>query len=384
MNKNNILSILDLGSSKIRFTVFDSELKKIFSKSTIIYKNDDSKNYFQEIKKIVKIAEKEISVHIEDIILMLDSNKIFTINISLNKKIDKKFHINKIYDLVLLELNHLIKNNYLNYQIIHTVLDQCIVDNKTFQKLPIDKKGVNNIKVDFKLICLPKNMIINTNKNFNLSNINITNIFCTSYVKSLAYLNKLNLKKTSFLEIGFERSTIIFYQNNKLKFIKAIPVGSFHITKDISKIFKISIEDAEKVKNVFSQTETEFSYNNNSTNNISIKEIIDRNISIDLLKKVILYRIQEIIDLTFKKSEYEIGNTKDSELFLIGGGSNIFNNNSFYLNDNFQFKSIKYYEETDIEICSSALKYHLNNIQSREKLNKKTGLFEKFFNFFGK
>ena len=31
-------------------------------------------------------------------------------------------------------------------------------------------------------------------------------------------------------------------------------------------------------------------------------EIINKNISIDKLKKVILYRVQEIIDLTFKKS----------------------------------------------------------------------------------
>ena len=30
-----------------------------------------------------------------------------------------------------------------------------------------------------------------------------------------------------------------------------------------------------------------------------IKEIINKNISIDLLKKVILYRVQEIMDLIF-------------------------------------------------------------------------------------
>ena len=46
--------------------------------------------------------------------------------------------------------------------------------------------------------------------NFNKNNLNIINIFCSSYIKSLSYLKKLNLKKISFLEIGWERSSIIF------------------------------------------------------------------------------------------------------------------------------------------------------------------------------
>ena len=34
---------------------------------------------------------------------------------------------------------------------------------------------------------------------------------------------------------------------NKLKLIQTIPIGSSHITKDISKVFKITYEDAEKL-----------------------------------------------------------------------------------------------------------------------------------------
>ena len=36
---------------------------------------------------------------------------------------------------------------------------------------------------------------------------------------------------------------------------------------------------------------------------ILLKEIINKNISIDLLKKVILYRVQEIIDLILKNQK---------------------------------------------------------------------------------
>ena len=181
------------------------------------------------------------------------------------------------------------------------------------------------------------------------------------------------------------------YVKNKLKFIYSIPIGSFNITKDISKIFNISIEDAEKIKKSFNKSDTEFSYKKNENeneneNNISVRDIINKKISVDLLKKVILYRVQEIIDLNFKqlKNYNHDLNLEDFELFLIGEGSMLFNNNSFYLNDRFGFKKINYYSETDTEICNSALTHFLNNSKIPRTPRKKQGLFEKFFNLFSK
>ena len=117
-----------------------------------------------------------------------------------------------------------------------------------------------------------------------------------------------------------------------------------------------------------------------------IHEIINKNISVDLLKKVILYRVQEIIDLIFKKSN--ISDRKNvlegSDLFLIGEGSKLFKNNSFYLDDRFGFKSINYYSESDVQICKCGLENHKINYELPKIINKKYGIFEKFFNFFDK
>tara|TARA_B100000941_G_C28289984_1_gene440992 strand:+ start:80 stop:673 length:594 start_codon:yes stop_codon:yes gene_type:complete len=197
----------------------------------------------------------------------------------------------------------------------------------------------------------------------------------------------MNLKKGAFLEIGLNRSTFIFYEKNKLKYIKTIPIGGNFITKDISKIFKITIEEAEKLKKFFNSSETEFSYEDTSKDNqVSPKQILNKNISINLLKKVILYRIQEIIDLTFKKSKIEISilDIKDTELFLVGDGSLIFSNNSFHLNNDLQFKNLNHYNEADNQICYAGLDHYLNNYEIPKLINKKHGLFERFFNFFGK
>ena len=75
---------------------------------------------------------------------------------------------------------------------------------------------------------------------------------------------------------------------------------------------------------------------------------------------------------------------EDSELLLIGEGSKLFNNNSFYLNDKFGFKSINFYTETDVQICKCGLKNQIINYEVPKMITKKYGIFEKFFNFFDK
>ena len=92
------------------------------------------------------------------------------------------------------------------------------------------------------------------------NNLNITNIFCSSYAKSQSYVKKLSKNKIFFLDIGLRRSSIILFENKKFKFIETIPIGGLHITRDISKIFKISEVDSEKLQQLFNKTDTEFSY----------------------------------------------------------------------------------------------------------------------------
>ena len=388
MGKNRYFNVIDFGSSKIRFASLDNNLDEKFSESIKIYKNENLQSHFEAINKIIKKAEKKFSYHIEDIVLILDSAELFTIDISLTKNLDRSTKINKLYEPLILELNQIIKSHYDKYYLSQIIIDKCIIDDKKiFEELSKDKTVDNNLKVDFKLICFPKLFIKKIRDDFIKFNLNIINIFCSSYIKSQSYVKKLSQNKTSFLDIGLRRSSIFFFENKKLKLIETIPIGGHHITTDISKIFKISEVDAEKLKKSFNKTDTEFSYKNKTLEDtIIIHKIINKNISIDLLKKVILYRVQEIMDLIFKKSN--INNSKnvleDSDLFLIGEGSKLFNNNSFYLDDRFGFKSINYYSESDVQICKCGLENHKINYELPKKNNKKHGIFEKFFNFFDK
>tara|TARA_B100001121_G_C18648877_1_gene603052 strand:- start:147 stop:1310 length:1164 start_codon:yes stop_codon:yes gene_type:complete len=387
MSKESYINIIDFGSSKIRFSVFDNKLNKIFFKSNSVSIDENFSNHFNFIDENIKKAEKEISSHIKDIILTLDSKDLFTINIALKKDLDVKTSIKKIYSNLLEELNRLISLHYSQYKILHTILDKCFIDNEHYLELPKNINKANNFKIEFKIICFKKNFLKFIETNFNKTNLNVKNIFCTSYIKSLFYSSKIGISKNSFLDIGWERTTFVIFENSKLKFIQSIPIGSFHITKDISKILKISISDAEKIKKSFNQSYTEFSYEKKfNQDNIKVRDIINKNISIDLLKKVILFRVQEIIDLTFKsfQNNNRSFSLEETDLFLIGDGSLLFNNNSFHINDNFKFKSINFYDETDNQVCESALTYYVNNYEIQRKTNKNSGIFEKFFNLFSK
>ena len=387
MIKKDFFNIIDLGASKIRFSVFDKDFNEKFFKSRSVKLQGENSDYFNMLEDIIKETEKKISSHIQDVILIFDPLKLLTIEISLSKNLGGGAKLLKVYNSLILELNQIINTNYPNYSIAHILLDSCIVDKKIFNELPKHKKEIKDIKADFKIICFSKKVIKFLKNDFNKININVTNFFCASYVKTYSYLKKMNLKKAAFLEIGLNRSTFIFYEKNKLKYIKTIPIGGNFITKDISNIFKITIEEAEKLKKSFNSSETEFSYEDISEGDqVSAKQIFNKNISINLLKKVILYRIQEIIDLTFKKSKIEMNilDIKESELFLVGDGSLIFSNNSFHLNDDLQFKNLNHYIETDNQICNAALVHYLNNYESPKLINKKQGLFERFFNFFEK
>ena len=249
MDKENYINIFDIGSSKIRFSVFDKNLNSIFSDNIYKEKDADIIDYSNKINKIIKKAEKKIFNHIEDVVIATDTKKLITIDISIKEKFDNEMQLNKIYENILKEIKHLINYNYPNYEIIHLIVTKVIIDKNEYLEIPKKNIGVKNISVDFKVICFPKKLIENLNSNFTKCNLEIKNIFCTSYLKSEICLKKFNSEDISFLEIGLERSSLIIYKNRKISSINVIPIGGLSITKDIAKIFNIEFEDAEKIKN---------------------------------------------------------------------------------------------------------------------------------------
>ena len=219
---------------------------------------------------------------------------------------------------------------------------------------------------------MPKKIVDELKKLFAKFNVLINQISFSSYAKSLNYRNNFAADENiAFIDMGFNKTSIIYYNKNIIRFFNTIPVGGNHITKDISEILKIDLIKAEKVKLYFDKDQN----------------FLDENkLSLDLIQNIIFARVEEILELCDKsiklnQNPYEIEQFK---MVLMGDGSKILDN-EFKEKISFS-KVINLIEETNLGICESAAKVS-QGINKREvvvvpKKQLKVGFFEKLFHFF--
>ena len=339
---------------------------------------------------MIRDAEKKLSTHLADVNILYDTSKFNFIDLSIKKSFDQPTLISKHYDSLVEEANFIVSENNFKDQVIHIIVNNIIIDDNKKIEVISDKIKIKLIILEIKFICLNKSLISIISNKFKKNNLSISNIYCSSYVKSIFYKKNLEIKNNLiFLDIGFERTSALFFNNNKFQFLNSIPLGGNNITKDISKIFKLSIEYSENFKIKFNKNEKEISLQKNFSNNINLyTEIIEKNISIDLLKQIIEARVNEIIELTILNNNYfkKINSTKKQCIVFIGNGSKLIPNiNS--INSKKIFSDLIFFEENDLKICDAGINYYKSNesyLTKNKKKPKKTGFFEKFFNLFSK
>ena len=382
---NNFEAVIDVGSKNLKLGIFNNYDKSIYSSKQKI--NDSLE---KSLNILIRDAEKYLSSHIDDVVVLYDSPKYYSLEISIKKVFDINTSIKKIYNDLIQEAHFLISQNNFKDQIIHLIINNIIVDeNKTLDKITDDIK-VKSLILEIKFICLNKILIENITNKFKNNNLKISNLYCTSYVKIYFYKKRLISKDyLFFIDIGFERSSSFIFNNGKFEFFKSIPIGGNHITKDISKILKLSLEYSEDLKIKFNGPENDISFIKNSTNKTNpFSETIEKNISIDLLKQIIEARLDEIIELSIfdNMSIKNLTSLSKHKLVVTGGGSKLFSNN-YNLRINKIFAELVFYDENDSLVCETGLNYNKSNesfhIKTKEK-SKKLGFFENFFNLFSK
>ena len=382
---NNFEAVIDVGSKNLKLGIFNNYDKSIYSSKQKI--ND---SFEKSLNTLIRDAEKYLSSHIDDVVVLYDSPKYYSLEISIKKVFDINTSIKKIYNDLIQEAHFLISQNNFKDQIIHLIINNIIVDeNKTLDKITDDIK-VKSLILEIKFICLNKILIENITNKFKNNNLKISNLYCTSYVKIYFYKKQLISKDyLFFIDIGFERSSSFIFNNGKFEFFKSIPIGGNHITKDISKILKLTLEYSEDLKIKFNGPENDISFIKNSTNKTNpFSETIEKNISIDLLKQIIEARLDEIIELSIfdSMSIKNLTSLSKHKLVVTGGGSKLFSNN-YNLRINKLFTELVFYDENDSLVCETGLNYNKSDesfqIKTKEK-SKKLGFFENFFNLFSK
>ena len=134
MNKSNLYTVIDYGSSTTRLGVFNENLNNLFISFTEIIEKDNFEEHNKSVNNLIKTAEKKISNHIDNVTLLYDSPEIYSIDLSIRKDFDQKINVSEVYSSIMLEANQLIKNNYINKKIMHVISSKNIIDGKELQK----------------------------------------------------------------------------------------------------------------------------------------------------------------------------------------------------------------------------------------------------------
>ena len=380
MSNDKLFSILDFGSSKLRLGIFKNYLNnskfisEIDSLDNFEFKSHNEKQK-QNLQDLIIKTEKEINQHMNNINVMFDCPKILFIDFSIKKDMDKIKSGNSVFKNILQEAKQIIEEKNKNYKILHIIISKYILDGIEFDNMP-ENIIIEEAILELKFILAP-NIILDSIKELLKDNhISITNFYNSTYVKTLnytSYFESFDIK--TFIDVGYKKTSLALYKNNKLLFLDFLPIGGDHITKDISKVLKKKYNESEILKKSLIQKEVTFI--NDEQNH-------------DLLIKIIHARIEEIIDLCFKNiTDIESIKNKKSILIFTGEGSKILSKNSIYLKEKYNiFDDLNFFEENCETICTSAFNYESSNNFSEAiimpKKQRKTGLFEKFFYMFSR
>ena len=365
MNNKNFDVFFDCGSSKIRVGAFNKENKKNnFYIETSTFLTDATVNY--ELQKVISSIEENTQEYLDDVNLMIDDKSISSIGISISKKLGGSKIKKGDIQFLIQDAKQQVLKTYTNQNILHIIIQNYKIDNIEYIFLPHDI-NCNLISLDILFICVPKKTIEYYKEIFFKLDISVNQFFCSSYAKSINYKNNFDSEENiSFIDIGFNKTSIICYNKDKIIFLDILPIGSNHITKDISKILEISWQDAENTKLYF------------DNDSIFMNQ---EKVSLKLVESIISSRIDEILKLCTQSIKLNLKKFDDFKVILIGEGSKIVNKK--YMENISFLGDIDFFEESIENICESGLKLstglNKQEVVMVPKKQIKQGFFEKLF-----
>ena len=372
MGDKNFHTFIDFGKNEIRACSFNKETEKIENQFVLTIKKNQSKDLLSEeelVEDLIFNLEKKNGEYLDEISLMVDSSDILFISLSIYKKSDEKILNDNFLKYITDEAKYEINKNYPNHEIVHSIIKNFYLDEKKFSELP-KNLSYNKFAIEFNFFVYPKFFLENLRKTFAKQNVIIKKFIFSSYSKTIFYLDKIpDERKLIFVDIGFEKTSAFLFENKQMQQFKILPIGGNHISKDISKILKIEISEANEIKLNFNDI--------NDNKNLRQDEI-------ELVKKIIFSRTEELLEIStsFLKNNNDSRKTK---LIFFGNGSKILDS-KFKSNLIFNY-DIDLLDENYIDICLSGLDLVNSEKEVSANIvnlkNTKKGVFEKFFNLFG-
>ena len=343
MNSEDPIGIIELGNLNIKCLIFkinnnDAEILSTSTTPSEGIHNDVVMNLTKAsnaIRSCISGAEKKAKISLQKINVVFEQPDFLCTKFSKHKKIDgSKIHKDDIEFLLKEAKKQLILNDK-KQSIIHIFNHNYIVDGKTFVEEPIGVYA-DSLTHEITFITIPKNNLKNINQAFIDCDIEIARLISRTFALGVELLNYDELEfGSAIIDLGFEKTSFGLFKNLALVHSITFPIGINHITKDISKVCSLNLDESKNIRN-----NIDFSFQNNQKlfdENDYLKNIYFinsnfRKISRNLILNVIKARLDEIFD-TLKKQLIIPGLnlTSGISFFLTGSGSNLLNIEKYFI-----------------------------------------------------
>ena len=401
MSSGDAKGIIELGEISIKCLIFKINNNEVEILSTSIVPSQGIHNDVvinlekasNAIRSCISTAEKKAKISLKKINVVFEQPDFLCTKFSKHKKIDgSKIHKDDIEFLLKEAKKQLILNDK-NQSIIHIFNHNYIVDGKPFVEEPIGVYA-DSLTHEMSFITIPKNNLKNINQVFIDCDIEIERLISRTFTLGVKLLNDTDLKFGSVLiDLGFEKISLALFQNLALVHSITFPIGANHISKDISKVCSLNLNESQNIRN-----NIDFSFQNNQNlfdqnNYLKDTYFIDSNyrkISKNLILNVIRERLNEILE-TVKKQLIVPGFNLNfgTNILLVDGESNLLNIEKYFVD--FFGPNVKKLDKNDIDkkknfdSCLGALKIIKDGWETeaipetRSKNIEKIGFFAKIF-----
>ena len=338
MNENNIISGIDIGTTKIVVIIAEKkegainiigfgESKSVGLERGIVV---DINKTIKSIESAVKQAEKQAKIEIDSAYVGLTGDHITGINCTGNVSISSgdyrnpggeritQKHIDKV-----LEHSRAI-NLSPDRKILHTLSKEFKVDERSGIKNPIGLSG-NRLEANVHLVTIARNIENDLKTCIEECGLDIDGFILEPLASSASVLD-INEKKLGsiLIDIGGGTSDIIIFNNDSIMHTGAIPLGGENLTKDIAYGLNTSLENAEILKCKRGIAKESLADDQKIIEIIGTNGREDKEISEKYLASIIQPRVIEIFNLS--KSEVERSDYNGDFTFgiiLTGGGASL-------------------------------------------------------------
>ena len=298
INEEKIIFLVVKYNEDLEFTVLDTTI--INSGGILNGKIIDINVLSKLIKDTLYTIEKKIDHIFNSASVVIDHNNINCINISGYKKISGSQVSKQDISYILNDIKKTIMDKEPNYSLIHLFNSAYTLDGENIENMPI---GLYGDFYNHHLTCflILKNDIKNLKQVLNNSHINIEKVILKPFAQNINKLKKEHSNKPQFfININEKKSDISIFNNLSFIYHEKFNFGTDIIIQDISKVCSLKIKEVENIISKINLGNL-----NNNQDYLTEEYFIEstfRKISLKHLEDIISARLEEMINIIYKKN----------------------------------------------------------------------------------